>query len=123
MRKELLDLLISYLAVWRTVRDCAEWLTSIDWDDPELDQENRTQVARFELLSTEVLEGLRSEREFAKEATEFVAEVTGSLYVVWEIAPQTVAASSTNTMETPELIVTEPGPSLPWNISPRPVSV
>ena len=68
MRKELADLLSAYLFGWKSLADCAEWLASLDWDDPEFDQDNHDLAGRLELLTTEVAEGLRPEQEFWEEA-------------------------------------------------------
>jgi hypothetical protein len=72
MRKELADLLDAYLLDWKSLADCADWLASLDWDDPEFDQDNRNLVGRLELLTTEVMEGLRLEPEFREEAVSIV---------------------------------------------------
>lgn len=51
----------------------AEWLTGVDWDDPAMTEEQREALGTFELLLTEVAEGLRGERELFEEASRFVA--------------------------------------------------
>jgi hypothetical protein len=79
MRRELANVLTSYLMGWKNVLDCAEWLSGIDWD-AKLDQRTRKLVGGMELLITEVLEGLRPEVEFWQEAAKFVANETGLIY-------------------------------------------
>jgi len=64
---------------WKNVRDCAEWLSGIDWNIG-LDQEDQNLAGRMELLVTEVLEGLRPEAEFWQEASQFVTSESGLLY-------------------------------------------
>ena len=81
MRTELIDFLTAYLMGWKTVRDCAEWLAGIDWDDSTLGPQITDVAGRMELLVTEVLEGLRPEAEFWQEAAKFVESETNSLYI------------------------------------------
>ena len=70
---ELFELLQKYLKSSKNLRDCAEWLAGVDWDDPELTNEERESLGLFELLSTEVAEHLRDEREFRDAAIDFIA--------------------------------------------------
>lgn len=95
MSSEIADMLTAYLMDWNSLRDCAEWIAGIDWDDPALTREFRYRAGRLELLSTETLEGLRPEADFWKEAAEYVAHETGSVY--WQPNPggtRTTAGSS-----------------------------
>jgi hypothetical protein len=77
VKKELIDLLSGYLYKLKTIRDCAEWLAGIDWDDIELDQETIDLIGTVELIVTEVLEGMRPESEFFILAKEIVSTKTG----------------------------------------------
>ena len=79
MRTELMDLLTAYLSGWKTIRDCAEWLASLSWDDPSLDQETGNLAGRLELLATEEPEGLRPEADFWQDAAELIVRETGPL--------------------------------------------
>jgi predicted DNA-binding ribbon-helix-helix protein len=74
MKKELKDLLTSYLLGWKTLSNCAEWLASINWDNLTLDQETMELVGRVELIVTEVMEGLRLESEFWGLANEIASK-------------------------------------------------
>ena len=78
MNREFINLLTAYLIGWKTIVDINEWISSVDWDD--LNSEAQNTIGRFELLVTEVLEGLREESEFSQEAMEYVAEITGVVY-------------------------------------------
>lgn len=126
MREELANVLTSYLMGWRTIRDCAEWLSGIDWDTG-IDPASRTLVGRMELLATEVLEGLRSEAEFWQEAARLVSDESGLLWIQPLSMTTVQVANSSNDRTTPtiELTVgpepaTEESPS--WSISPLLVS-
>jgi len=119
---EIVNLLTAYLMGWKNICDCAEWISGIDWDDPDLDTNTRGLMARMELLSTEVLEGLRPEAEFRKQAAELVARETGSLYSQPELGEEpTVADSSSNTTNWP-VIPSGAEVSQSWSISPQLVS-
>ena len=97
LRDDLSDTLTAYLAGWKTLLDCYVWLASVDWDDPTLEADGQKTLGTFELLSTDVLEGFRDEVEFAQEASDFVASVTRSRYVVPR-SQVAVASSSSNSM-------------------------
>ena len=97
MISELLDLTKAYLTGWKTIRDLAEWLSGINWDDPDLDPDSISWVGRLELLATEVLEGLRAEADFWKEASDFVAGRTNFLFIKPFIAERDTADSSNDT--------------------------
>ena len=123
MRTELVNLSTAYLMGWKTIGDFAEWLAGIDWDAPILDVEAQTLFGRFELLATEVLEGLRPEAEFWQEAAEFVARETNSLYSQPIFITKTIADSSNDSTSWPPEPIRQPvGASQSWNISPLPVS-
>jgi len=82
MSAELTNLLTAYLAGWKTIFDCAEWLAGVSWDEGELTPDSREMLGSLELLVTDVLEGLRPEAEFAREASDVVAKASGTRYVV-----------------------------------------
>jgi len=118
IRKELIDLSTAYLMGWKTLRDCAEWLAGIDWNDVGLKPETLDVVGRMELLATEVM-------EFWQEAAKFVERETNSLYTRQILITDSTVANSFS--DTPnrllELTVMEPGVSQSWSISPRLVPV
>ena len=74
---ELARLLQNYLAEAKGLGECAEWLAGVVWDDPDLTEEDKESLGLFELLLTEIAEGLREEEEFRDAAASFV---TGRSY-------------------------------------------
>ena len=76
IREELVVMLRKYLQGQTTLGECYGWISGVSWDD-ELanDPGLKTALGRLELLSTEFLEGLRSESEFELAARDFVGEV------------------------------------------------
>lgn len=90
---ELADVLTAYLSGRKSLSDICEWLAGVDWDDPSFDADSQSVVGLFELLATDVMEGIRPETEFAQEASDFVAAATGSRYAVRR--PQLDAAAFT----------------------------
>jgi hypothetical protein len=70
---ELIRMLQGYLSGAAGLGEFAEWLAGVDWDDAAMTEEQREGLGTFELLLTEVAEGLRGEREFFEEASRFVA--------------------------------------------------
>lgn len=72
MIAELVNIAIEYLDRRKTISDVSEWLTCIDWDEGILDSESKKVLGRFELLITEINEGLRPEAELMQEVSDFV---------------------------------------------------
>ena len=70
---ELVEILQTYLDGSQSLRNCAAWLAGVDWDDPTLTQEERERLGQFDLLSTEIAEGMREEKEFREAAARLVA--------------------------------------------------
>lgn len=125
MRTELVDISTAYLIGWKTIRDCAEWLASIDWDDPAVDPESLNMAGRLELLATEVFEGLRPEADFRQEAVEFVARETNSIYsqlIFMADVNVTYSSSTDKPSWLPGFTMQVAGVSQSWSISPLPVS-
>ncbi|MFO7996183.1 MAG: hypothetical protein R6U93_03415 [Dehalococcoidia bacterium] len=126
MQRELADLLTAYLMGWKNVRDCAEWLSGIDWDTNP-DRRTRQLVGGIELLTTEVLEGLRPEAEFWQEAAKFVASETGLIYGQPLSMMELQRADSSNNRNSPTVEITVGAgavvaESQSWSISPLLVS-
>jgi len=126
MRRELADVLTAYLMGWKAIRDCAEWLSGIDWD-ADLDPEAQKLAGGMELLITEVVEGLRPEAEFWQEAAKFVAKESESLYSPSLSMPELIVGDSSSDRNSPivEIIVgvgPVVGESQSWSISPQLVS-
>ncbi len=70
---ELVEILQTYLDGSQSLRNCAAWLAGVDWDDLALTQEERERLGLFDLLSTEIAEGMREEKEFREAAARVVA--------------------------------------------------
>lgn len=121
IRKELTDILTAYLIGWKNIRDCAEWLSSIDWNG-NVDLESQDLLGRMELLTTEVIEGLRPEADFWTEVAEFVARESDLLFNQPTSGPSlTITNSCNDTINPPiELIVEGVEESPSWSISPVP---
>ena len=76
------DLLISYQMGWKTIGDCAEWFAGVDWTVPsELGRQDREDIGELELFSTEYIEGLRAEREFAEAASRITSRGATTIYL------------------------------------------
>ena len=69
---ELVEVLQTYLDGSQSLRNCAKWLAGVDWDDPGLTLEERECLGQFDLLSTEIAEGIREEQEFREAAARVV---------------------------------------------------
>jgi hypothetical protein len=102
MRGELRDLLTAYLAGWKSIIDCAEWLASLRWDDPGLDAQTRAVAGSLELVATEVMEGIRPESDFWREAADYVAGEKGSIpiYAMQSFSSRpSISGSANDSME------------------------
>ena len=73
---ELLEILERYLNSAADMREIAEWLAGVDWDDPELTEADRNDLGLLLLLETEIAEEMRDEAELRQEAEKFLAERT-----------------------------------------------
>lgn len=121
MPTELRDLLTAYLSGWKTLFDCAEWLASIEWDDPSSDDQSIEVMGRLQLLATEAAEGVRPERELRDFAANEIARLTGTTFALAERLPSIVEADSTNDSTTVTLVtmIEAVQESLSWSRSPR----
>lgn len=79
MNTELLDLAISYLTGEKSVKGFSEWLSGINWTNSDLDDESLRFAELADLLTTEVLEGLRFESDLWEAASKFVESRTTNL--------------------------------------------
>jgi hypothetical protein len=109
LEEQLSNLLSSYLLGRKTLRDCAEWLSGIDWEQVGTDSPLAASLGELDLLCTEASEGLRAESDLERKASEVVADiscrVSPSRMCMWYSAPHsdgTVAGSSTDVMRTTE---------------------
>ena len=122
IRRELANILTAYLMGWKTLRDLVEWLAGIDWEIP-IDQGTQESLGCFALLSTEVLEGLRTEAELWQEATVFIASESGTLFIKTPSPIEFPVVYSSNDKAIIPLVTTfgqEPvvEESQSWSISP-----
>ena len=72
---EFTKLLQDFLTSKASLVDCAEWLAGVYWDDPEMTEDEQEAFGLFELLITEVAEGMRPEAELRAEATRLEAKL------------------------------------------------
>lgn len=103
IERELSDLLSAYLRGDKTLVDCAEWLSSVNWEEIDIASSLAKDLGELDLLCTETREGLRPESDFERKASELVAT---SSCIIYSIArPQIlVSSSSTNAgIESPVL--------------------
>ena len=71
-----MGILTEYVSGERPCSAVEEWLAGVDWDDPGLTQEVKITLGLFEVLATEVSEGMRNEGELVTEAKELLARST-----------------------------------------------
>ena len=72
---EFLDVLAKCVSGERPLSDVEEWLAGVDWDDPDLTPERKEVFGLFEVLATEVSEGLRDRKELLNEASTLLTGV------------------------------------------------
>ncbi|MDE2938405.1 MAG: hypothetical protein OXR67_05750 [Chloroflexota bacterium] len=77
---ELVDILKRYFEAAADLREIAEWLAGVDWDDPELTEDEREALGMLLLLVTEVSENMREEAELRTEASRFLADRSSPAY-------------------------------------------
>ena len=71
--KEFLDLLGEYVRGAQPFSALGRWLAGVDWDDPDLTEEEQEVFGLVELLTTDVSEGFREEEELISEAIAVIA--------------------------------------------------
>ena len=94
----------SYLRGASTMDDCADWLSGVNWDDPELTKDQIETLGGFVLVLTEISEGLREEPEFRREVANFVATRTGFVYEPANRNMRSVTAGTATTVS--KLVIT-----------------
>ncbi len=116
--KEFLDLLSEYLRGAQPLTALSEWLAGVDWDDPDMTEEDREVFGLFELLTTEVFEGLRDEGELTTEATMLLTKEDRSVFLRDTSAEVIIVAT---TVDTPVSVAAKTGDDQEqqsWSISP-----
>ena len=69
---EFLDVLTECVNGDKPLSDVGEWLAGVDWDDPDLTPERKEVFGLFEVLATEVSEGLRDRVELLGQAAALI---------------------------------------------------
>lgn len=111
---ELSNLLSAYLMGWRGLADCAEWLSGINWDELDINLPLAATLGELDLLCTEAREGLRSESDFERMASDLVA--SSKSCIRYSVARQPITVNSSSSIWVVE------APVLPfWNRSPQEV--
>lgn len=115
---ELIQMLQNYVSGAAGLGECAGWLAGVDWDDPAMTEEQRVAVGTFELLLTEVAEGLRGEREFFEEASRFVARRTSTVFARQTFSAVSVGVGTATNSSLPlDFLVSGDQESQSWSIS------
>ena len=73
-REQLIVLLCAYLSGKKSLSDCSEWFSSLNWDDFGLCIFDTGLVGHLELLCCEAFEGLRPENEFREATSKFIGD-------------------------------------------------
>lgn len=110
MRVELVNILSKYLTGKKSLCDVSEWFSCIDWNNIDIDSPISSLIGKFQLLVTEVSEGMRSESELWIEALSFVSNenyywdiITDETYS-WliEFTPTTINQIGSDYSDAPE---------------------
>ena len=114
--REFLGLLAKYVSGEQPFSVVEEWLAGVDWDDPNLTQENKEIFGFFELLTTEVSEGLRDQQELIGEAITLLMRQGQNVFLNYMTVEATIQASS---VDAPIILVTPEQGQRTWSISPQ----
>lgn len=125
LENNLSNLLSSYLLRQKSLLECIEWFSTIDWGSIDINSEIARRIGKLQVISTEVSEGLRPESEFEKEVSEIAAKMfrtSCTRYWVSRLEVNVISSSSTanidNAIFTPALDLE----SQSWSILPPVVS-
>ena len=114
--KEFLDLLTKYVSGERPLSDVGEWLAGVAWDDADLTPDSKEVLGLFEVLATEVSEGLRDQRELLSEAVTLLTKRNRSVFLQDVTAELTIRASA---VDTSAIMVSSEQGQRTWSISPQ----
>ena len=92
MERELSNLLSAYLLGWQNLTECADWLSTVDWENVDLTSKLASTLGELDLLCTEAREGLRPESDFERKASDIVAAISCVRYSV--VRPEIMVSSS-----------------------------
>lgn len=116
--KEFLDLLSEYVRGTQPLTTLAEWLAGVNWDYPKLTKEEQEVFGLFELLTTDVSEGLRAEEELISEAVGLLTKERRSVFLRDINAQVTIVASCGDKSTTVAPMTGDDQGQQSWSISP-----
>lgn len=123
LENNLSNLLSSYLLGQKSLLECAEWFSTIDWGSIDVESELARKLGKLQVICTEVSEGLRQEAEFLKVASEVLAKISKESCIrFWISRPEVVSSSSSENIENIFFMPMADPESPSWNISPQVVS-
>ncbi|MDO8491984.1 MAG: hypothetical protein Q7T04_08240 [Dehalococcoidia bacterium] len=101
LEREFSDLLNAYLLGWKTLTDLREWLSSVNWEEIDVESQLAATLGELDLLCTEALEGMRPEADFERRVSDLVAATairqTGSCLTLSVARPEIMISSSSST--------------------------
>jgi hypothetical protein len=125
LENNLTNLLSSYLLGQKSLLECIEWFSTIDWGEINAASKVARKIGKLQVISTEVSEGLRLESEFVQEVSKAVADMSKTSctrYWVSRLDIAIVSSSSTGNFQNNIVMSVADQESLSWNISPQEVS-
>jgi len=123
LENNLSNLLSSYLLGQKSLLECVEWFSTIDWGNINVESETARKLGKLQVVCTEVSEGLRQEAEFLKEASEVLDKISKEPCIrFWISRPEVVSSSSSGNIENIFFMPMADQESPSWNISPQVVS-
>ena len=96
------DLIDSYLIGQKSLLECAEWFSTIDWTDIDVTSKLAGTIGKLQLVCTEVIEGMRLESEFEQEASRAALDINRTSCIRFFFARAEgiiVSGSSTNNIQ------------------------
>ena len=125
LEENLENLLISYLLRQKSLSECIEWFSTIDWGSIDVTSKVARRIGLLQVISTEVSEGLRLESEFEQAVAKEVKEnPRASCVLYWNPLPGGIVVSSSSNVIVQNNIVmpAEDRELRSWSISPQGVS-
>lgn len=125
LEQNLSNLLSSYLLRQKSLLECVEWFSTIDWGSVDVTSKVARRIGKLQVISTEVSEGIRLESEFEQEVSKEVKKISRASFVMyWNPRPGGIVVSSSSTVNVQSNIVMPTGgrESQFWSISPQVVS-
>ena len=117
--RDFLDLIAKYVSGEQPSSVIEEWLAGVDWDDTSLNEDDKEIFGLFELLTTEVSEGIREEQELTSEATRLLTK-QGRIVFLRDAPAEVISWASTVATSAVMTIMIGGGQNQKtWNISPQ----